>query len=105
MTHLVQLLLPLSDNAGNAIGKAAFDRVQATLVERFGGMTAYTQAPAKGLWKEDAGSTQPVKDTMVIYEVMTDELDVPWWADYRRALAGAFGQRELVVRAQRIQLL
>ncbi|MBL0729810.1 hypothetical protein [Piscinibacter sp. HJYY11] len=104
--HLVQLLLPLFDGTGAAVPKAAFDDVRETLVARFGGLTAYSQSPARGLWKdEDRSTDEPVKDVIVVYEVMVEDLDPQWWAAYRQALAQSFGQKELVVRALGIQPL
>ena len=94
---LVTLLLPLYDNEGRAFGDAAFAEVRRELSERFGGLTAYTRAPAEGVWR-DAGRTQ--RDEVVVLEVMADDLDRAWWADYRRALEGRFRQDEIVVRAQ-----
>lgn len=104
--HLVQLLLPLNDNRGTPIPKARFDEVKVQLVERFGGLTAYSQAPASGLWKDgDEAGTEPVHDQIVVFEVMVDALDAAWWSQYRRELAARFGQEELVVRAHPIELL
>ena len=103
MTHLVQILLPLYDNAGAALPPERYERVRAELVERFGGITAYTRAPAKGLWQEGSGAT--LRDDIVVYEVMADDLDHAWWRDYRRALEARFAQQSLVVRASPIVLL
>ena len=100
--HLVQLLLPLYDNEGQALPKSLFARVRDELVERFGGLTAYSRAPAKGLW-EDAGGVE--HDDIVVYEVMVEQLDRAWWAGYRQQLTDRFGQKELVVRAQATDLL
>ena len=101
--HLVQLLLPLRDNHGERFPQALFDEVAGELTRRFGGLTAYSRAPAAGLWEERPGDTR--RDDVVVYEVMTESLDAPWWQDYRRGLEGRFAQDELVVRAQRIQRL
>lgn len=101
--HLVQLLLPLADNDGRAFPRSAYDRVRYELTERYGGVTAYLRAPAEGLWKEDAGRVS--RDDVVIYEVMTGELDRAWWAAYRLALQERFRQEELVVRASAIERL
>jgi len=102
--HLVQILLPLRGPQGNAFAHAAFTRVARELTERFGGMTAYSRAPASGLWQdEDDGETE--RDDIVVYEVMVEELDTGWWADYRRELERRFAQRELVVRAQEMRRL
>ncbi len=103
--HLVQILLPLYDPAAQAFPQPMFRTVREELMERFGGLTAYTRAPAKGLWKED--DEAPVaKDDIVVYEVMADEpLDRAWWSGYRKSLEQRFEQAALVIRAQRIELL
>jgi hypothetical protein len=103
MRHVVQLLLPLYDNAGAALPHALFATVRQELVERFGGLTAYTRAPAKGLWQEDGGDT--VRDDIVVYEVMVDALDEPWWQRYRADLEQRFAQQSLVVRASPVIVL
>jgi hypothetical protein len=101
--HLVQLLLPVYDNAGRRFPSAHYAAVRAELTERFGGLTAYTRAPAEGVWEEGAGP--PARDDIVVYEVMAQELDRPWWAEFRAALERRFAQEELVVRAQPIERL
>jgi hypothetical protein len=100
---LVQLLLPLFDNAGKRLPESAFHRVRAELTERFGGLTAYTRAPASGLWQDDdTGETN--LDDIVVYEVMVERLDRDWWRAYRAELERTFRQKELVVRGQEIEL-
>ena len=94
--HLVQLLLPLYDNAGAALPRELFETVRGELVERFGGLTAYTRAPAKGLWQD---GTEVEKDDVVVYEVMADELEPAWWSGYRATLEQRFAQDEVVIRA------
>ena len=79
---LVQLLLPLYSNADEALPRTFFRQTREELVARFGGLTAYTRAPASGLWQEDDGST--VHDEIVIYEVMADSLDETWWCAHRK---------------------
>lgn len=101
--HLVQVLLPVYDNAHEALPRELFHRVRDELTERFGGLTAHTRAPAEGLWKEDA--TQTSQDDIVIYEVMVDTLDRLWWTSYRHELEARFQQAWVVVRAQEIELL
>lgn len=100
--YLVQLLLPLADNAGVAFPPEAYGEVRRELAGRFGGLTVYRRAPAEGLWRA-AGEVN--RDDMVIYEVMTEALDRAWWSDYRRALEARFRQEELVVRASVIERL
>ncbi len=103
MTYLVQLLLPLQDRDGRPVERGRFDALGAELTERFGGLTAYTRAPATGLWEEAPGQT--VRDQVVVYEVMAEELDRAWWAALRGRLQEAFGQEELVIRAQAMERL
>lgn len=101
--HLVQILLPLYDNSGDPFPQREYLQIRDHLTERFGGITAYIHSPAEGLWKETSSST--VHDDIVIYEVMTEQLDRQWWAAYRKELAGRFRQELLIVRVSEVQLL
>ena len=101
--HLIQVLLPLYDNDGRPLSKELFRAVAAELTDRFGGLTAYTRAPAEGLWKDGPAST--TRDDIVIYEVMADRLDRDWWKKYRSELEGRFRQDQVVVRAQAVEVL
>ena len=101
--HLVQLILPLYDNVGNKIEAQLFREVRQVLLDRFGGVTAFTRAPAQGLWQQDGAGVQ--RDDVLLYEVMVDALDRAWWAAYRQELEARFRQQELVVRAHRIERL
>lgn len=101
--HLVQLLLPLRDNEGNAFGRDAFGDVRRELTERFGGATLYARAPAVGLWKD--GDGEVARDDVLIAEVMADHLDREWWRLYRAGLERRFRQEKLVVRALECTLL
>ena len=95
--HLVQLLLPLRDNAGHPFPRARFDAVRTTLVERFGGATAYVRSPAVGEWEDEDGDR--ARDDVVLFEVVVDALDAGWWADFRRTLEREFDQDAILVRA------
>lgn len=101
--YLIQILLPLYDNDGQAFTQNDFLKVRDALSERFGGITTYMRSPARGLWKETEDTT--VHDDIVIYEVMTDELDRAWWKRYRRQLASDFRQALLIVRVSEVELL
>jgi hypothetical protein len=100
---LIQLLLPLYGNDKRPIDRKLFVQVRDELVERFGGLTAYSRAPATGLWQENDGQT--THDEIVIYEVMTEQLDEKWWSRYRAELERRFQQEALIVRAQEIRVL
>jgi hypothetical protein len=97
------LLLPLYDNSGRAFPAAQYTTIRDELTERFGGLTAYSRAPAQGLWNDAGGPTR--RDDIVVYEVMTDTLDREWWREYRRALEQRFEQDELVIRSQSVERL
>jgi hypothetical protein len=102
--HLVQILLPLADNDGRSFGPDPYAQVRAELTDRFGGLTAYTRAPAQGVWRDEADRTS--RDDVVVFEVVVeDELDAAWWGDYRRALETRFRQERILVRVQAIRLL
>jgi hypothetical protein len=100
--HLVQILLPLFDNDGEPLGEELFSRIRSELTERFGGLTAFTSAPAQGLWKSEGKTTH---DEIVVFEVMTTEIDAEWWRRYREALEKAFRQDTIVIRAQSVRIL
>jgi hypothetical protein len=98
--HLVQVLLPVRDPDGAAYPRELYESLAEQLKEQFGGVTAYTRAPATGLWESPSGET--VRDQVVVYEVMVDRLEPEWWARFRTSLEAEFRQQELVVRAQTI---
>ena len=101
--HLVQILLPVFDNAGVRIGDEHFVAVRRELTRRFGGVTAYLRSPASGLWVRHDGAVD--RDDVVMVEVMVDEIDRQWWRDYRTSLEQAFRQEAIVVRAFAIEML
>jgi hypothetical protein len=97
MPHLVQILLPVYDNEGRHISTEHYQQVRGHLIKRFGGLTAYTRAPAEGLWESGAAVQ---RDDIVVVEVMIKSLDRSWWHAYRRELETQFRQEHIVVRAQ-----
>jgi hypothetical protein len=101
-TYLVQLLLPVYDKEGRQFSNELFESVRAELVEKFGGVTAFTQSPAEGLWKPD---DRTIRDHLLFYEVMTDVLAESWWRTYRLLLEERFKQDRIVIRSQQVQLL
>jgi hypothetical protein len=68
--HLIQILLPLSDDEGRPFPAANFDLLAQKLTEKFGGVTGFTRSPAEGRWKQDGSTTH---DDIVVIEVMTDD--------------------------------
>ena len=101
--HLVEILLPVRDAEGRPFARALYDDLAHGLIERFGGLTAHSRAPAAGLWKEDSGATQ--RDDIVVYEVMVEALEPAWWAALRRELEERLHQDEIVIRSHEIRRL
>jgi hypothetical protein len=100
--HLIQMLLPLRDNAGRPYENDLFHSINASLVERFGGVTAFSRVPAKGTW---VNADHVEKDDVIVVEVMTETLDRSWWQSYRQRLERDMGQTEIVVRTHAIDRL
>jgi hypothetical protein len=100
---LIQVLLPLYDNEGELLSHELFQAVAGELAQAFGGLTAYTRAPAQGLWM--VAGEQPSRDEIIIYEVMAEQLDRAWWKNYRRGLESRYRQQEIIIRVQEIELL
>ena len=61
---------------------------------------AFERSPGEGLWRGEGASTQ--RDVVVVYEVMVEELDAPWWCGYRGELERLFRQDEIVMRSTAI---
>lgn len=101
--HLVQILLPLADNQGRKFPDAIIQKIKDLILERFGGWTAFTRAPAEGIyWSESQGC---VYDTIVVIEVMDESLNRKWWHDFRLKLEDLLAQEEVILRAHAIEQL
>lgn len=101
--HLIHLFLPLYDNDQQALPKSLFAEVRDELVAEFGGLTAHSRAPVDGLWQED--DSHAVRDDLIIYEVMTPELDRAWWRAYRASLESRFRQEHVLIRVQAVEVM
>ena len=101
--HGVEIFLPLRRTDGSDQPRGLFGDVRRELVDQFGGMTAFTRAPAEGLWESEEGQLD--RDSIVIFEVMADELDRGWWSAFRARLEGLFEQDEIVIRATAVERL
>jgi hypothetical protein len=101
--HLIQIFLPLYDNVGQPFPKEYYRCIRDELIERHGGLTAYTRSPAHGLWQPEEGTA--TQDELVIYEVMVPQLDTAEWHNYRSKLEKTFRQDVILMRAHAIQML
>jgi hypothetical protein len=99
--YLIQILLPLYDNEGEAFAREVHDRVRDELTKKFGGVTAFRSSPAEGTWRD---GERVSRDAIVIFEVMTGELEREWWTTYRAGLETRFRQEKMIVRATSIEL-
>ncbi|HYO99282.1 MAG TPA: hypothetical protein VER76_03625 [Pyrinomonadaceae bacterium] len=100
--YLIQILLPLYDNDGETFAQTAYDRVRDELIKKFGGITAFRSSPAEGIWKEGG---EVSRDAIIVFEVMTEELERAWWRNYRAELESRFRQEKLIARATLIEQL
>ena len=79
----------------NPFAREDFDLLKEELADRFEGVTAYLQAPAEGLWRQGAQSDN---DEIVIFEVMTENVDLPDWQGRRAELERRFRQDRVIIR-------
>ena len=95
--YLVQILLPLFDNDGHAF-EAAGVRAASFGARRSlrRGHRLHASTRSRGLERRFRGTT---RDDIVIFEVMTGELDREWWTAFRKQLEARFRQDTLIVRA------
>jgi hypothetical protein len=100
--EIVEVFLPLETGSGVAIDPEIIEGIIGGLADRFGGATAFTRAPAEGLWKQNR---QIRKDRVIIVEVMVDEIDEAWWRDYRRRLEVEFEQDEVMIRVTACRII
>lgn len=98
MSYLVEILVPLTGEDGGMVLKCVRDE----LTRAFGGVTMHVNAPAEGLWKNEGDVDH---DRIVVVEVMTDDLDKDWWANYRGELEALLDQDEIMIRAAVIERL
>ncbi len=101
--YLIQLILPLHDNDKTPFPREEFESLHNELTHNFGGVTAFLGSPAIGLWKDDDDEVS--RDDVVMFEVMVDQLDRDWWAQFRRILEERFRQEEVLVRAIAVEQL
>jgi hypothetical protein len=96
--YIVQILLPLTDNEGKPHPRRIFDNIKSELTTRFKGLTAYSRAPAEGLWKPRKGTQ---RDDIIVYEVMVPSFRIRWWKNYRTYLEKLLRQKSIIIRAQK----
>jgi len=99
----VEIFLPLRRPDGSRVGRGYFRALGQELTELYGGVTAYSRAPAKGRWVDAGGAHD--HDDIVIYEVMVETLDAEWWGRLRKRLEADLNQQEILLRAYQVTRL
>jgi hypothetical protein len=100
--HLIEIFLPLRDNQGAPFAAGDFADIRKILTEKFGGLTAFSRAPADGTEQERGRERH---DELVVFEIMTDALERDWWSAYRQALERRFKQDRILIRMSDVALL
>lgn len=101
---LIEILLPLQDNAGKTQPPEVLADLRRLLMERFGGVTAFNRSPADGVWVDPARN-EIQRDDIVVLEVMADYLDRTWWSALRQRLEAQLHQKSIVIRAHSVEPL
>jgi hypothetical protein len=99
---LIEILLPATFNDGRPLPPDMLGRIRGDLVERFGGLTAFTRSPAEGVWVDEGAAHH---DDIIVLEIMTEEVDRTWWRAWRDRMEAQLDQEEIVVRARKIERL
>jgi hypothetical protein len=100
---LIQTLLPVSLSSSDAEADAGVKQTRRELVDAFGGITAYLQTPAQGVWTSPDGERE--RDAVVMVEIVTESFDRTWWKAYAATLATRFRQDVIHVRALAVEVL
>ena len=100
--YLIEIFLPLCDNQGAPFEPSGFADIRSTLTEKFGGLTAFSRAPADGMEKERGRERH---DALIVFEVMTDAPEHDWWSAYRQGLERRFRQDRILIRMSEVTLL
>lgn len=100
--HVVQLLLPLFDNDGCPFPAETMRGIREDLITRFGGVTAFSRAPADGVWSDNG---RRIRDQVILVEVMVATLDRDWWRGFRTSLEEALRQDSVVIRTFAVERL
>lgn len=93
--RLIQLLVPLNDNDNNRFPKEVFIGIKEQLLDKFKGVTAFSQSPAEGLWND---GTDVQKDQIILYEIMTEDINKEWWESFVRDLEHNLKQEKILLR-------
>ena len=100
--HLIEIFLPLAFASKEPIPDTIFTVLKEELVDHFGGVTSCSRVLAEGLW---ANGDKIEADRVMVWEVMTDDLDRDWWKSFRTRVEKLLRQEELLIRATKVDPL
>jgi hypothetical protein len=83
--------------------RQAIDDLLLRFTRTFGGATAFSRAPAAGLWRSQEGREEA--DNVVVVETMSEELDAPYWRELQRELEERLDEAEVLIRASKVLVL
>lgn len=69
------------------------------LTDRFGGATAFSRAPAKGMW---ANGGRREADDVIVVETMCETLELAYWRTLKVELERKLDQDEVLIRVSSI---
>lgn len=101
--YLMQIFIPTRDNEGNPFEESRFTDLREELTNRFRGVTIYARTPVQGIWRRSEDSFQT--DQMVIYEVIFDELEMPYWKRLKLSLEKSFSQEKILMRYSHVAII
>jgi hypothetical protein len=99
--HRLEVFVPIP-RGRETDARQVFEALKTELAKRYGGVTAYAQAPAEGLWS-DGGVL--AADRVVVLEVMIDQLELDDWAALKADLEKRLDQEEILIRATAVRRL
>jgi inorganic pyrophosphatase len=102
-TKLIQLFLPLKNEDGKSFPDKYFDNVKETLTQKFKGLSIYSKSPVNGRWENSKSNIE--EDILLVYEIMTDRVDLSYWEKYKQLLQKQFKQDTIVIRCLDISLI
>jgi hypothetical protein len=100
---LIQMLLPTRSSEGTVFPDDLLRTTRQELIDRFGGLTAYTRAPATGVWTSPERGVEV--DSVVMIEVLSEVFDTTWWRSYAETLKERFRQETIHIRANDVYVL
>jgi len=95
-SKLIQLFLPTTTENGKAFPGTYFHAVKQKLGKKFDSLSVYLKSPLIGSLKND----EPIlaKDTLLVYEVISDIVETDYWSQYQQFLQKQFKQDYILIR-------